>query len=86
MATIDEHPESYGWWINELQSLGMADAKRSDELDNDNNDNKKELKDLAENTKEMMYQQYEIAYGNRCIILISKRNKTYTRYQILQII
>jgi hypothetical protein len=60
--------ESYGWWINELQSLGMADAKRSDELDNDNNDNKTELnktelKDLAENTKEMMYQQYEIAYG-----------------------
>jgi hypothetical protein len=63
MATIDEHPESYGWWINELQSLGMADAKRSDELDNDNNDNKRELKDLAENTKEMMYQQYEITYG-----------------------
>jgi copper oxidase (laccase) domain-containing protein len=65
MATIDEHPESYGWWINELESLGMADAKRSNELDNDNNDNKAELKDLAENTKEMMYQQYEIAYGKQ---------------------
>jgi hypothetical protein len=65
MATIDEHPESYGWWKNELQSLGMVDAKRSDELDNDNNDNKTELKDLAENVKEMMYQQYEIAYGKR---------------------
>jgi hypothetical protein len=70
MATIDEHPESYGWWINELQSLGIADAKRSDELDNDeldndNSDNKTELKDLAENTKEMMYQQYEIAYGKQ---------------------
>jgi copper oxidase (laccase) domain-containing protein len=65
MTTIDEHPESYGWWINELESLGMADAKRSNELDNDNNDNKAELKDLAENTKEMMYQQYEIAYGKQ---------------------
>jgi copper oxidase (laccase) domain-containing protein len=65
MATIDEHPESYGWWINELESLGMADTKRSDELDIDNNDNKAELKDLAENTKEMMYQQYEIAYGKQ---------------------
>ena len=64
MATLDEHPESYGWWINELESLGMADAKRSDELDNGNNC-KKELKDLAENTKEMMYQQYEIAYGRQ---------------------
>ena len=61
MATIDEHPESYGWWINELESLGMADAKRSDELDN----GKAELKDLAENTKEMMYQQYEIVYGRQ---------------------
>jgi len=64
MATIDEHPESYGWWINELESLGMADAKIPDELDNGNN-GKAELKDLAENTKEMMYQQYEIAYGRQ---------------------
>jgi hypothetical protein len=64
MATIDEHPENYGWWINELESLGMADAKRSDELHNGNN-GKAELKDLAENTKEMMYQQYEIAYGRQ---------------------
>jgi hypothetical protein len=44
MATIDEHPESYGWWINELESLGMADAKRSDELNNDNDDNKESLR------------------------------------------
>jgi uncharacterized metal-binding protein len=65
MATINEHPESYGWWINELESLGITDAKRSNELDSDNNDNKTELKDLAENTKEMMYQQYEIAYGKQ---------------------
>jgi hypothetical protein len=64
MATIDEHPESYGWWINELESLGMADAKRSDELDNGNN-GKEEIKDLTENTKEMMYQQYESAYGRQ---------------------
>ena len=32
MATIDGHPESYGWWINELESLGVIDAKRSEEL------------------------------------------------------
>ncbi len=43
----------------------MADAKKSDELDNDNNNNKTALKDLAENPKEMMYQQYEIAYGKQ---------------------
>jgi hypothetical protein len=39
----------------------MADAKRSDELDN----GKAELKDLAKKTKEVMYQQYEIAYGRQ---------------------
>jgi hypothetical protein len=60
MATI-EHPESYGWLINELESLGVTDAKRFDELDND----KAELKDVVENTKEMMLQQYEIAYGSQ---------------------
>jgi hypothetical protein len=60
MATI-EHPESYGWWINELESLGVTDAKSSDELDND----KAELKDIAENTKEMMLRQYGIAYGKQ---------------------
>ena len=59
MAT-PEHPESYGWWIN-IESLGVIDAKRFDELDND----KAELKDIAENTKEMMFQQYEIAYGRQ---------------------
>ena len=59
MATIDGHPESYGWWINELESLGVIDAKSSD--DND----KAELKDIAENTKEMMFKQYENAYGRQ---------------------
>ena len=60
MATI-EHPESYGWWINELESLGVTDAKRFDELDN----GKAELKDIAENTKELMFKQYENAYGRQ---------------------
>ena len=23
MATRDEHPERYGWWLNELESLGI---------------------------------------------------------------
>ena len=55
MATIDEHPERYGWWVNELESLGIADADRS-------NNNKAELEALAQNTKEMIFQNYEIGY------------------------
>jgi len=31
MATISEHPERYGWWLNELESLGIS-ANRINEL------------------------------------------------------
>jgi hypothetical protein len=41
MATIEEHPERYGWWINELESLGIS-VKKINEL-NDLN----EIHDLA---------------------------------------
>jgi hypothetical protein len=51
------------------ESLGVTDAKRFDELDND----KAELKDIAENTKEMMLQQYELRMAGRCIIITFKR-------------
>jgi hypothetical protein len=27
MATMREHPERYGWWINELESLGLSVKK-----------------------------------------------------------
>ena len=64
-----EHPESYGWWINELESLGVTDAKRFDELDND----KAESKDIAENAKEMMLQHTKLRMAGRCIIIMFKR-------------
>ena len=33
MATKNEHPEKYGWWLNELESLGVS-PKRCNELNN----------------------------------------------------
>lgn len=30
MATRSEHPEKYGWWLNELESLGVS-TKRINE-------------------------------------------------------
>jgi len=27
MATSREHPQRYGWWINELESLGLSVKK-----------------------------------------------------------
>jgi hypothetical protein len=45
IAPIEEHPERYGWWLNELESLAIS-AKRTNEL-NDLN----EISGLAENIK-----------------------------------
>ncbi len=45
MATKNEHPETYDWWLNELESLGIS-TKRTNEL-NDLN----EIRALTENIK-----------------------------------
>jgi hypothetical protein len=53
MATRREHPERYGWWINELESLGVG-VKKTNEF-NDLN----EIRSLAEIIKEGLYKDYE---------------------------
>jgi len=53
MATKREHPERYGWWINELDSLGVGVMKT-----NDLND-LREIRSLAENIKQDLYQHYK---------------------------
>ena len=53
MAAKDEHPESYGWWLNELESLGIS-SNRINELND-----LKEIRSLAENIKQGFYQEYE---------------------------
>jgi hypothetical protein len=50
MATRREHPERYGWWINELDSLGVR-VKRTNELNN-----LREIRSLVENIKHDLYQ------------------------------
>jgi hypothetical protein len=42
MAAKDEHPERYGWWINELESLGLS-VKKTNEFND-----LKEIRSLAE--------------------------------------
>ena len=54
MATEDEHQERYGWWIGELESLGLR-VKKTNEF-NDLN----EIRDLAENIKQDKYIDYII--------------------------
>jgi hypothetical protein len=52
MAAISEHPERYGWWLNELDSLGIS-TKRINELND-----LKEISNLTENIKQAFYQDY----------------------------
>lgn len=45
-----------GYWSNELDSLGI-NVKRKNELND-----RKEMKDLVENVKQVMLQEYRNAY------------------------
>jgi hypothetical protein len=56
MATLKEHPEKYGWWINELESLGLSVNKINEFNDLD------EVRDLAENIKQDKYIDYKTDY------------------------
>ena len=56
MATMKEHPEKYGWWINELESLGLSVNKINEFNDLD------EVRDLAENIKQDKYIEYKTDY------------------------
>ena len=57
-----------GYWINELESLGISPKKINDYLNNGNNEKGvsiKELAELVENIKQTMYQEYKTAYSER---------------------
>jgi hypothetical protein len=56
MARI-EHPEKYGWWLNELESLGV------NTLEKIGLKNHKEASDLAEAVKQTLYEDYLQAYS-----------------------
>ena len=59
-----------GYWINELESLGISPKKINDYLNNGNNNDEEEasvieLADLVENIKQTMYQEYKTAFSER---------------------
>jgi hypothetical protein len=56
MATMREHPERYGWWINELESLGISVKKINELNDLD------EIRDLTEIIKQDKYLDYKTDY------------------------
>jgi hypothetical protein len=52
MAT-EENPERYGWWINELESLGLS-IKKTNEFDDLN-----EMRSLTQIIKRSSYLDYK---------------------------
>jgi hypothetical protein len=51
-----EYPERYGWWINELESLGLS-VKKTNEFND-----LKEIRNLAEIIKHSTYLDYKSEY------------------------
>jgi hypothetical protein len=58
MATVIERPERFGWWINELESLGLSVKKTNEFNDLD------EIRDLTEIIKQDKYIDYKTDYFN----------------------
>jgi DNA repair ATPase RecN len=55
---LQQHAKN-GYWQNELDSLGI-EPKEKKELDD-----KEELKNLADNIKQAMFQDYKLAYSDK---------------------
>ena len=75
MATISKKAEEEkekeqqarnGYWQNELHSLGILEPKqKKKEEDDDLNDNKEELQNLADHIKQAMFEDYKLAYSDK---------------------
>ena len=58
MTSKDECPERYNWWLNELESLGISATKKKKVLNDQT-----EIRNLTENIKQTLYQDYKTAYS-----------------------
>jgi hypothetical protein len=58
MAKI-EHPERYGWWLNELDSLGISTLQKN------GINNRREASDLTYAVKQTLYEEYLGAYNKK---------------------
>jgi hypothetical protein len=58
MAKI-EHPKRYGWWLNELESLGISTLQKN------GIGNIREASDLTDAVKQTLYEEYLGAYNEK---------------------
>jgi hypothetical protein len=78
MAAKNEHPEKYGWWLNELESLGV-----SPKVCNELND-MQEVSNLTEILKQTFYQQYLANFSIQWDMLMSRKTPRGIRGQIFK--
>jgi hypothetical protein len=69
-----ERADKKGYWINELESLGISpkQIERDYEIESDCI---KELADHVENIKQALYQEYKTSYSERMIQLEVEEQK-----------
>jgi hypothetical protein len=58
MAKV-EYLERYGWWLNELDSLGISTLQK------DRINNRREASDLTDAVKQTLYEEYLAAYNEK---------------------
>ena len=63
-----EQADKKGYWINELESLGISPKEIEKDYESES-DCIKELADHVENIKQALYQEYKTSYSERIIQL-----------------
>jgi hypothetical protein len=63
-----EHTDKKGYWINELESLGISPKEIEKDYQSES-DCIKELANHVENIKQTLYQEYKTSYSERLIQL-----------------
>jgi hypothetical protein len=58
MATKKEYPEKYGWWITELNSLGINTETKNEELRD-----VQALENLTDEVKQNFIHEYKTSYS-----------------------
>ena len=71
---IIELADKKGYWINELESLGISPKEIERDYESES-DCIKELADHVENIKESLYQEYKTSYSERMIQLEVEEQK-----------
>ena len=60
----EELPEKFGWWVNELESLGLS-VKKANELNDI-----KEVSSLTDSIKQILFQDFKTHYNEETIMLV----------------